>query len=312
MKKKLVIWELIEWSLRHHVPVMLLYVLQSEGSSPGRKGFFMAVNSGGEMAGSIGGGIMEYKFVEMAKELLRDRRSGLLRRQVHDKRSAKDQSGMICSGEQLLWVYHVQAADAVHVSEIIGCLRQHRNGMLQLSPAGLQFLEQVGDGGFMMQSEENWLYTEQVGYRDHLYLVGGGHCSLACARVMSRLDFYIHVYDDRAELNTLLENEVAHERVVVEDYGGLEGLIPEGENRYVVIMTMGYRSDEVVLKALLHKRFRYVGLLGSQAKIDKMFESIPSALTKHIHAPVGISIKSQTPEEIAISIAAEIIKERNG
>ena len=72
MKKQLLIWQLINKSLQQQVPVLLLYVLQSDGSSPGRAGFFMAVTATGEIAGSIGGGIMEHKFIEMAKERLRE------------------------------------------------------------------------------------------------------------------------------------------------------------------------------------------------------------------------------------------------
>src|SRR5215210_8695139 len=101
MTKKIATWKLIANSLERNTPVMLLYVLESKGSSPGRQGFFMAVNAKGEMEGSIGGGIMEHKFVEMAKEKLRaassELRVGQLKRQLHDKSAAKNQSGMICS-----------------------------------------------------------------------------------------------------------------------------------------------------------------------------------------------------------------------
>ena len=68
MNKDLIIWRLIINSLKQNTPIMLLYVLESKGSSPGRQGFFMAVNANGEMEGSIGGGIMEHKLVEMAKD----------------------------------------------------------------------------------------------------------------------------------------------------------------------------------------------------------------------------------------------------
>lgn len=78
---------------------MLLYVLESNGSSPGRQGFSMAVTAKGEMEGSIGGGIMEHKFVEMAKDkLMRDENELSVRKQIHNKQAAKNQSGMICSG----------------------------------------------------------------------------------------------------------------------------------------------------------------------------------------------------------------------
>src|SRR5258707_3662856 len=111
MTKAIQIWKLISNSLAANIPVMLLYVLESTGSSPGRQGFFMAVNANGEMEGSIGGGIMEHKFVEMAKEKLLAVSHELLaagiKKQIHDKSVAKNQSGMICSGEQTILLYPV-------------------------------------------------------------------------------------------------------------------------------------------------------------------------------------------------------------
>ncbi|MEK7226664.1 MAG: XdhC family protein, partial [Bacteroidota bacterium] len=92
MTKQVSIWWLVQHSFQQNIAVMLLYVLESKGSSPGRQGFFMTVNANGEMAGSIGGGIMEHKFVEMAKEKLlaasNELRAGVLKKQVHDKSAA--------------------------------------------------------------------------------------------------------------------------------------------------------------------------------------------------------------------------------
>jgi xanthine dehydrogenase accessory factor len=81
-------------------------------------------------------------------------------------------------------------------------------------------------------------------------------------------------------------------------------------------MTFGYRTDDIALRALINKKFRYLGVLGSKAKIAKMFsdykaEGWSEERLSQIHAPIGINIKSQTPEEIAVSIAAEIIKVKN-
>ena len=113
---------------------MLLYVLESTGSSPGRQGFVMAVNELGEMEGSIGGGIMEHKFVEMAKEQLKGRvsRPGdtILKRQIHDKAAAKNQSGMICSGEQVNFLYQMRNEDTPNVECVLNCLRDNRKGTL--------------------------------------------------------------------------------------------------------------------------------------------------------------------------------------
>src|ERR1051325_9012711 len=109
MNNQLSVWRLIVDSLQKNIPVMLLYVLESKGSSPGRQGFFMAVNAKEEMEGSIGGGIMEHKFVEMANDQLRaannELHAGSIKKQFHDKTAAKNQSGMICSGEQTILLY---------------------------------------------------------------------------------------------------------------------------------------------------------------------------------------------------------------
>jgi xanthine dehydrogenase accessory factor len=315
-------WKLIEQSLEKKVAVMLLYVLESSGSSPGRQGFSMAVNAAGEMEGSIGGGIMEHKFVEMAKEKLLAVSNELLatdiRRQIHDKSAAKNQSGMICSGEQTILLYNVQEKDLVTVQQIISSITQYKNGKLILSPAGIQFNNNIPATNFefTLSSEEDWLYKEKTGYKNQLFIIGGGHCSLSFSQLMRSMDFYIRVYDERKDLKTMLENNAAHEKYSVSDYTSLKEMIPPGNDHYVVIMTFGYRSDDIALRALLGKEFKYLGLLGSKKKIEKMFddytkEGISKERLQRIHTPVGLAIKSQTPEEIAVSIAAEIIKIKN-
>jgi xanthine dehydrogenase accessory factor len=319
MNKQLPTWQLILDSLQQNIAVMLLYVLQSEGSSPGRQGFCMAVNESGKMEGSIGGGIMEHKFVEMAKEKLSHREDeASIKKQVHNKSAAKNQSGMICSGEQTIFIYRVQPDDAVTIQQILTSLSQLKNGTLQLSPAGIEFSDAIPPNDFLfsMQSEEDWLYREKTGYKNQLYIIGAGHCALALSKMMSLMDFHIHLFDDRSDLNTFTRNEYVHEKTIVDDYSTLKDVIDSGDHQYVVVMTVGYRTDDIVVKALLDKEFRYFGLLGSKAKIEKLFSDyraagISSALLQKIHAPVGMAIKSQTPEEIAISIAAQIIQVKN-
>ncbi|AEV96849.1 xanthine dehydrogenase [Niastella koreensis] len=320
MKKQINIWQLINKSLQQQVPVMLLYVLQSEGSSPGRPGFFMAVNAAGETEGSIGGGIMEHKFIELAKDKLNTAQETLpdLKKQIHNKSAPANQSGMICSGEQTIWVYRVPASATTAIQQIIASLEQNKNGTLQLSPAGLQFTPNIpeSDFYFSMTSETDWLYQEKTGYKNHLHIIGAGHCALALCRLMQSMEFYIHLYDDRSSLKTFTGNEYAHEKKIVSDYTELDELIAGGNHQYLVVMTVGYRTDDIVIRTLWEKQFRYVGMLGSKSKIEKMFtdyraEGVPASLLQPIHAPIGIPIHSQTPEEIAISIAAEIIQVKN-
>jgi xanthine dehydrogenase accessory factor len=311
-------WKLIADSLDRNIPVMLLYVLESKGSSPGRKGFMMAVTVDGQMEGSIGGGIMEHKFVEMARQKLEHNDNApTIKQQVHDKKAAKNQSGMICSGEQTIFLYPAKASDKATAQSILSSLEHDRNGLLTLSPQGITFADNgTGEDIFAMQSETNWLYQEVTGYRNHIHIVGGGHCASQLSRMMCSLGFYVHVYEDRPELNTLQQNSCANKKTLVGDYSELKTLIEPGTNTYVVLMTWGYRTDDIALKALIGKNFKYLGVLGSKAKIKKLFGEyaamgIDKEWLSRIYSPIGIQIKSQTPEEIAVSIAAQIIKVKN-
>ena len=318
MHKNLPAWQFIQQALQRQVQVMLLYVLESKGSSPGRQGFMMAVDATGKMSGSFGGGIMEYKFVELAKaRLLENKTTASVHQQIHDKAAAQNQSGMICSGEQTIFLYNVKPGEKSTVTYIVDSLKANKNGTLQLSPAGIQFSQDVPLHDFFLKIEVNdFLLVEKTGYKQQLFIVGGGHCSLALAQLMSHMDFYIRVYEDRNGLNTVEQNHFVHEKILLNDYADLATEIASGSNHYLVIMTFGYRTDDIAVRALLEKEVAYFGLLGSKKKVEKMMsdyqrEGISAALLQRIHAPIGLPIKSQSPEEIAVSIAAEIIKVKN-
>lgn len=313
------VWQFISDKHAASVRVILLYVLISEGSSPGRQGFKMAVSADGDFYGTIGGGIMEHKFVEMAKASLRGEASGSdVYRQVHDKSVAKNQSGMICSGEQTIFLYHVQQRDIPHIHALIASLNDHKNGRLQLTKNEILFSDDIPPVNYFFEQydDESFLFVEKTGYKNQLHIIGGGHCALAFSKLMRDMDFYIHLYEERDGLNTMELNSFVHEKKIVSSYASLNEYIEAGENVYVVIMTFGYRSDDIALRSLLGKKFKYLGMLGSKKKIEKMFneyrsENIDTAILKDIYSPVGIQIKSQTTTEIAVSIAAEIIAVKN-
>jgi len=313
------LWRLALSSLEKNIPVLLLYVVESKGSSPGRQGFFMVVNGEGETEGSIGGGIMEHKFLEMGRELLRQGASVLsLRRQVHDKEVTKDQSGMICSGEQTILLYTLGVGDEVAIGSLVESLESNRNGCLRLSPEGIGFSAVVPEAGhyFSKRSDDDWFYLEKTGYIDRLFIVGGGHCALALSRIAQTMDFYIMLFDDRSGLESVARNEYVHEKVLVGDYAELGELVKAGSHSYVIVMTQGYRTDDRAVRVLLPMEFRYFGLLGSKAKIGKMMvdyrlEGIKEEWLGRMRAPAGLSIQSQTPEEIAVSIMAEVIQARH-
>ena len=159
-------------------------------------------------------------------------------------------------------------------------------------------------------------YTEYLGFKNDLYIVGGGHCALALSELMSKMDFHVTLFDDRPELNTIAKNRFAHEINIIDSYERIGDHVTSGENAYVVVMTLGYKTDEQVIRTLLDRDFKYFGVLGSNAKMSTMFrelvkEGLPAEKLERIRTPVGISINSRTPEEIAVSIAAEIISVKN-
>lgn len=319
MHKQLPTWQLIQHSLQSNIAAMLLYVLESKGSSPGRQGFMMAVNATGEMSGSLGGGIMEHKFVEMAKaKLLQDADESSLHHQVHDKSAAKNQSGMICSGEQTIFLHAVKKEETAVVDNIISVLQQNKNASLLITPAGINVDHTIPAANYTFEkvSDHTFFFKEKLGYKNKLLIIGGGHCALALSQLMSGMDFYIHVFDHREALNTMERNHFVQEKTVVNDFAALSTLVPSSANSFVVVMTVGYRTDAAVLKALQGSSFAYLGVLGSKSKISKLFaqlaaEGMDENWLGAVYAPIGLPVKSQTPEEIAVSIAAEIIAVKN-
>jgi xanthine dehydrogenase accessory factor len=140
--------------------------------------------------------------------------------------------------------------------------------------------------------------------------VGGGHVSLALSQVVSNLEFEISVLDDRAELPTLATNHFAHYKHQI-DYEMLS--IAPGPHRYVVVMTVGYRTDLVALRRLLGHDYRYLGVMGSAAKVAELRRVLAEEGfdLSRLHGPIGVPISSRLPEEIAVSVAAELIGVRN-
>lgn len=310
------VWQFILDKMDAGVKVVLMYVLESHGSSPGRQGFHMAVSADQVFCGTIGGGIMEHKFVEMARALFVKGQTDMVFRQVHDKSSGQ-QSGMICSGEQTIFVYPVRETDLPHIRSLVDSLGRFRNGTLTLTPSGVKFSDELPESDFnFMPSADDFILKEKTGHKNMLHIIGGGHCSLAFSRIMRELDFYIAVYDDRPGLVTMEENVYAHEKHILPDYAALSGLIRGGARDYVVIMTFGYRTDDAAFRALWGKSFKYIGMLGSKKKMEKLREDyrregVHEKLLNELIAPVGLPINSETTAEIAISIAAQVIAVKN-
>ncbi|MDJ0365076.1 XdhC family protein [Hymenobacter sp. H14-R3] len=304
-------WTLAAAALRAGRPAALLCVVRSAGSSPGRQGFKMTVTAEA-VAGSIGGGIMEHKWVELARQRLRaGDHAPLLRPQIHRREAPADRSGMMCAGEQEVLLWPLQPSDLRVVAAIETALQQLSSGAWEVSEtAGLRLASEGPANFYAYQPGPGWHYGERLGFRDQLTIVGAGHVSLALSQVASNLGFEITVLDDRADLPTLVANHFAHRKHQV-DYEALS--VPPGPRRYVVVMTVGYRTDVVALRRLLGHEYRYLGVMGSATKVAELRRVLQTEGfdVSGLRGPIGVAINSRLPEEIAVSVAAELIAVRN-
>jgi xanthine dehydrogenase accessory factor len=349
VNKELDIWQFTAEKLKRNESVMLLVVAESSGSSPGRQGFKMIV-ARDEMRGSIGGGVMEVSLVELAREKLKSADNKyLVKRQVHQKNS-QNPSGMICSGKQTVVFGKLTKDDLRTVKNIIRYFKNNSLRYLQITESKFQigwhkrnnfdfnftvnnphsleaqvkqipdfYIKDVSDNSKFdtdVSAISNFLYEEKLGCKNKLFIIGGGHCALALSELMAKMDFHISLFDDRPNLNTIDKNKFADRKIVVESYEKIGDCIESGANVYVVVMTVGYKSDKIVIKKLIDRDFKYFGVLGSKAKMATLLrelknEGFASEKLNRIRTPVGIEINSRTPEEIAVSIAAEIIQVKN-
>ena len=160
------------------------------------------------------------------------------------------------------------------------------------------------------------VYIEPIESAPHLYLVGAGHVAYHLARAAAPVGFKLHVLDDREKFANTERFPEAEEVVVATIPDWLEqAAFPA--NAYVVILTRGHRHDLDALRALAPRDLRYLGLIGSRAKVARLYAALrddpisPEQL-QAVHAPVGLDIGAVSPQEIAISILAELIAVKYG
>ena len=149
-----------------------------------------------------------------------------------------------------------------------------------------------------------------------LVLAGGGHVSRAISNIAKTLGFRIFVIDDREEFSNADRFPEA-EQTVVSDYASGFKKLPIGTNSFIVIATRGHRYDTAATAAAMRTPASYVGLLGSRRKTILIYEELfaqgfTMEQVKSVRSPIGLSISARTPEEIALSIMAEIVAFRLG
>ena len=151
-----------------------------------------------------------------------------------------------------------------------------------------------------------------------LVIVGAGHVAQPLALLGSMLDFRVTVLDDRPEFATR-ERFPGADRVMVADFADPLADIEVGDRTSIVLVTRGHRHDYDCLRELARRGAlpRYLGMIGSKRRVRAAFEQlaaegVPADWLARVHAPLGLDIGAETPAEIAVAVAAEIVLAARG
>lgn len=195
------------------------------------------------------------------------------------------------------------------------------HGILWAPPEETKFAEkafceiQQVKSGTACQLGENHIFVERIGMYPRLVIFGGGHISLSLVKLGKMLGFHVTVADDREEFANPRRFPEA-DRVLCGSFERIFEEIPDLPANYYVVVTRGHQADELCVRQILRRKYAYLGMIGSRSKVAKTKETLAQYGFSHekieeIHAPIGLKIGAVTPEEIAVSIAAEIIQEKN-
>ncbi len=179
----------------------------------------------------------------------------------------------------------------------------------------LQKVVSGAEGTGVVKEGELEVFVETYEKNPRLIILGGGHVSQPVAQIGRLLGFYVTVMDDREDFVTKERFPEADERITG-DFETLSEKIPPYENAYYVVVTRGHLGDSACAREILKRPFAYFGMIGSRTKVritrEKLLkEGFTKEQLDQIHAPIGLPIGGQMPAEIAVSIMAEIVQEKN-
>ncbi len=306
--------------------VVLCTILASSGSAPRGAGARMAVFKDGTTMGTVGGGQVEFL---AAKEALEVMESGNTVIRSFDLAPAQVASiGMVCGGKVTIYYQLLTAEEMPILLDMEKALHTDENAWLYLLIRdGRVESFRVVSGEEALKDPEHYCskavlvkgesleYFEPLMRAGRVYVFGGGHVGQALVPVLAGVDFRVTVYDKRKELATK-EYFPCAEEVIHGDYEHIFDKVTLKPSDYVVIMTPGHESDYALLEQVLRCETSYVGCIGSRHKIARTQALLREAgiseeRIKSVHSPIGLPIGAQTPAEIAICIAAEMILHRS-
>jgi xanthine dehydrogenase accessory factor len=322
-------------------------ILNRSGSAPRSAGTRMVVRSDASIFGTIGGGILEANVQGLAAEVFRHRRP-LVKKFVL---SAEDASrmGMICGGQVEVLIHFVDALAAANLELhrvlcealklrkrawlITGIPADEMDGNVVAHHLVKNSGEHVGElEEAMVQrlialarsrepevvfDEGRRFFVEPLCGEGSVYIFGAGHVSQKLALLTGLVGFRTVVLDDREEFANRDRFETVDEIVVLDSFeNALQGLDLD-RHSYVVLVTRGHAHDKTLLAEALKTEAGYIGMIGSRRKRDAIYDALqkegfPVEAFERVYSPIGLNIGAETPEEIAVSIVAELIQARAG
>lgn len=328
-------------------PVIIATVISGQGSAPRKPGAKMIFLQDGLTAGTVGGGALEAAVEKTAAMMWTTK--GALIKSFDLRNDEAGELGMVCGGTQQILLAWLAPSKSHH--NLLQRLSQPENLagpvylMIRLKGPGPEFShaelgfldrhnEQLGmeaDRTVIQSLAETFrrqdiylseplsdtiYYVERINIQDTLYLFGAGHVAMPVVEIASLVGFRTVVLDDREKFASQGNFPMADEVIVLDDFNNALASLSLASGAYVVIVTRGHAHDQSVLEQVLATPATYIGMIGSRTKVTHCFESLKKEgfsedQLARVHAPIGLKIGSETPEEIAVSIVAQLIHVRS-
>jgi len=321
-------------------PFVLATVVRRSGSAPRSAGAKMLVRADGSIAGTVGGGKLEAEVLELAAEIMKTHTAAV--NEFHFTGKDASTMDMICGGQVEVLVEWLDAR-APAVIQLVQALQaladSHQKGWLVTRlpgnpeteshavvsaekvlagdlPAGLELNSvQAARQPVLVQSGQQDCLVEPVNISGTVYIIGAGHVSRSLADFTRAVGFWTVVIDDRPEFANRQRFPCADQIIVPENFAAALDKIEIDEDSYIIIVTRGHLHDQTVLAQALKTSAGYIGMIGSRRKCELIFQDLlkngytPEDIQR-VYAPIGLPIEAETPQEIGVSITAELIKVR--
>lgn len=300
--------------------VALATVVSVTGSAPRPAGAKMIVNARGEIAGSVSGGCVEGAVIEAALETIEQGRPQLLHFGISDETAWS--VGLMCGGQIEVFVERLDA----RFDEIAQHARGRRRFAMQTIVSGSQIgartIITAFDSGAppqpagLIDTPAGLAFLDIIEPPARLYIIGGTHISIALTAIARTLGYHVTVIDPRQVFAT--PERFAHAHALLVAYPQ-RALTPDmiDTSTCFAILTHDPKVDDPALMIALNSPARYIGALGSRkthaARLERLRQAgFTQAQLDRIHAPIGLDIGARSPEEIAVAIAAEMVKVKAG